>query len=403
MLRIKDVQTIHGERVNHEIISTDEHTTDASGLTLLPALIDPHVHFRVPGGEHKEDWRTGAAAAIAGGITTVLDMPNNIPACTTKERLEEKKNLIDEQLKEAAIPLRYHLYLGAHKDSLGEIERAQGAYVGIKVFLGQSTGTLLMDSDEAFAEVCRIAADIGALVAVHAEDDHIIEYNKQQFPGIDVSLHSRIRAREAAITALQKALSMAKKYGTHMYILHASTKEEVDMIRKAKQDGLNIFLETTPHHLFLSEKDYERLGTLGQMNPPLRTEEDQAALWQGLLDGTIDTIGTDHAPHTKEEKNKPYGEAPSGVPGIETLLPLLLNEHNKGKISLETIIQVTRTNAEKIFRLEPNDDVVLVDLSQEKIVDEKNLKTKCGWSPFAGWKLKGWPVYTILREKLYKV
>lgn len=373
----------------------------------LPALIDPHVHFRVPGSAHKEDWRTGARAAIAGGVTTVFDMPNNNPACTTAERLREKKTAIESQLVDAGIPLRYHLYLGATQNDMSALEPASGQYVGIKVFLGQSTGDLLMEDDRAFDELCRKAAALGAIVAVHAEDEATMQHNKQTLQQsnttIDVSMHSKIRSREAAMVALQKAIAAAKKYGTKLYILHASTKEEVTMVREAKRNGLTIALETTPHHLFLNESAYATLGTKAQMNPPLRTEEDQVALWQGLRDGTIDTIGTDHAPHTLEEKNQPYGKAPSGVPGIETLLPLMLTAVRDGKLTLDRLMAVTRTNAETFFGLPAKNDTVAVDMDTVRAVRGEHLKTKCAWSPFEGWELVGWPVATVLRGKKFVV
>jgi dihydroorotase len=378
----------------------------SKNLITIPALIDPHVHFRTPGAEHKENWQTGARAAIAGGVTTVFDMPNNTPACTTLERLEEKKQLIETQLAAVQIPLRYHLYLGASEHTIPEITRAAREYIGIKVFLGQSTGDLLMTNDSAFASVCQTAAAIGSVVAVHAEDEATMQIEKQKYTKEalqDVHMHSVVRSRQAAITALQKAVAMAKKYGTKMYILHASTKEEVELVRQAKKDGLNIALETTPHHLFLSEDAYMALGTRAQMNPPLRTAEDQKALWKGILDGTIDMIGTDHAPHTLAEKDKPYGEAPSGVPGIETLLPLLGTAVADGRMTVERLIAITSTNAQKFFGLIPNDDEVIIDMGSKKTVEGKNLKTKCAWSPFEGYQLTGWPVTTKLRGKSYNI
>lgn len=406
MITIKNVQTVDGlAAVTHTIPSQHDEIIDATGLTLLPALIDPHVHFRVPGAEHKEDWQSGARAAIAGGVTTVFDMPNNTPACTTHDLILQKKKQIDHMLNAVGIPLQYYLYIGATQENIPAIEDATGDYIAIKVFLGQSTGNLLMDDDHAFREVCRIASEQRAIVAIHAEDEQIMKANKEKMhPGpADVALHSKIRSREAAVVALEKALNAAKRYGTTLYILHTSTQEEMDLIRAAKKEGLPVFAETTPHHLFLSDTDYSTLGTRGQMNPPLRTKTDQDALWQGIRTGTIDTIGTDHAPHTLAEKNLPYGEAPSGVPGIETLLPLLLTAHQEGQLSLTDIIRVTRTNAETIFRLPINDDVVLVDLNKKKIVRDQDLKTKCGWSPFAGKMLSGWPVYTICQGNVFRV
>ncbi|MEK7623610.1 MAG: amidohydrolase family protein, partial [Patescibacteria group bacterium] len=215
MLTIKNITTIDGSIGNQTIESRDNQTIDGAGLFLLPALIDPHVHFRVPGGEHKEDWQTGARAAIAGGVTTVFDMPNNTPACTTADRLEEKTSLIEAQLTEANTPLRYHLYLGASETTIGEITRAHGKYIGIKVFLGQSTGDLLMDKPEVFARVCKTAAELGAIVAVHCEDEAVMQQKKQSLAPeelADVRNHPRIRDREAAIVALQNAIAMGKKY-----------------------------------------------------------------------------------------------------------------------------------------------------------------------------------------------
>lgn len=404
MITIKNIETLGKDPTDYTIESPDTQEIDGSNYFLLPGLIDPHVHFRVPGAEHKEDWRTGAQAALAGGVTTVLDMPNNTPACTTLERLQEKKKMIDAQLAEVSISLRYGLYLGADKNALDEISKSKNECIAIKVFMGSSTGNLLVDDQESFEKICEIAAREQMLVAVHAEDEASIKSNSVAFANNeDVHVHSQIRDREVAVRALKKAIEATKKFGNLLYVLHASTKEEVELVREAKKEGVQVFLETTPHHLFLSESSYDTLGTKVQMNHPLRTSEDQEALFAGIMDGTIDTVDTDHAPHTVEEKSQPYGKAPSGVPGIETLLPLLISAAFEGKISMEKIIDVTSKNAQKIFGLEPNDDVVLVDMNTEREVKKENLKTKCGWSPFEGWKLKGWPVYTILKGKIYKV
>lgn len=404
MITIKNVRTLAGNVDTITIESEQEQTVDAEGkLTLLPAPIDPHVHFRVPGGEHKEDWKTGAEAAIAGGITTVFDMPNNIPSTINKERLEIKKRLIDAQLAEAKIPLRYHLYLGANKDYIEDIGKVKSLIIGIKIYMGSSTGDLLMDDDKSLERVFQVAALENIIVSVHAEDEKIIQENKIKYKDIkDPAVHSKIRDRKSAVKATKKAIELAEKYGTQLFVLHVSTKDELDLIRKAKGRELLVFAEVTPQHLFLTEKDYEKLGTFAQMNPPLRTEDDVAALWAGINDGTVDCIGTDHAPHTKEEKGKPYGQAPSGMPGLETMLPLLLNAYNEKKISLDKIVSLTRLNIQDIFNLPPNNDVVIVDLEKSQEVRNEKLKTKCGWSPFAGWVLKGWPVYTILKGQVFK-
>jgi dihydroorotase len=405
MIKIKRVRLLDGSIQDYIMESPYDHVLDAEGkLTLLPALIDPHVHFRTPGAEHKENWETGAKAAIAGGFTTVFDMPNNNPACSNKERLAEKKHLIDQQLEKVGIPLRYHLYLGADQNSIEDIGKVAKEIVGIKIYMGSSTGDLLMTDERALDRVFQVAAQQNLIVSVHAEDEKIIQENKMRWGSShDPAVHSKIRDRKAAIKAVKQAIALAEKYNTRLAILHLSTKDELDLVREAKKNEILVYAEVTPHHLFLTEADYKQWGAKVQMNPPLRTLEDQKALWQGIEDGTIDMVGSDHAPHTLKEKAAPYGTAPSGVPGIETTLPLLLNAYHEKRISLEKIIALTRFNIMNIFELRNNSDVVLVDLELTKEVIDSKLKTKCGWSPFAGRKLKGWPIYTILKGQVFNV
>lgn len=403
MIILKNIKTIDGTLITKNIHSTIDRTLDGEGkLTLMPALIDPHVHFRVPGAEYKEDWKSGAKAAIAGGVTTVFDMPNNIPSCCTKERLLEKQSLIDKQLADVKIPLRYHLYLGADENHLAEIPLSKDLIIGIKVFMGSSTGELVMEKEASLDRVFQLAAQQNLIVSVHAENEKLIKRNQELFVDqTDPSIHSKIRSREVAIEATAQAIRLAEKYNTQLFILHVSTKEEMDLIRDAKRNELLVYAEVTPHHLFLTDEDYAIWGVKVQMNPPLRTRKDQEALWEAIHDGTVDTIGSDHAPHILEEKRLPYGKSPSGVPGIETTLPLLLNAYHEQKISLEKIIYLTRLNIENIFELEPTEDFILVDLEKTQEVQDKLLKTKCGWSPFTGRILKGWPIYTILKGQIY--
>jgi dihydroorotase len=406
MIHIENVMTLQGDVKNLVLDSNEEIFIDGSGLTILPALIDPHVHFRVPGGEHKEDWKSAAQAAVQSGVTTVFEMPNNVPPCVTLERLEEKKRLIDAQLASVNIPLRYRLYLGADQNHLEEISRLNdenNEAAGIKVFMGCSTGGLVVDSDDALEEVFNRAAERNRIVAVHAEDEKTLERNRKKYAGsLNPAVHSEIRSAECALIATEKAIELSAKYQTPLYLLHMSTKEELELVRQAKKNQIPVFAEVTTHHLFFTVDDYETFGTLVQMNPPLRRYDDQEALWEGIRDGTIDTIGTDHAPHTLEEKMKPYGQAPSGIPGIETLLPLMLDAVSKNKLSLSRLIELSRTNIEKIFKVPPNEDWVLVDLSLEKKILAENLKSKCGWSPYCGRKLRGWPIYTILNGRLFR-
>lgn len=372
-------------------------------LLTLPGLIDPHVHFRVPGGEHKENWITGARAALAGGFTTVIDMPNNNPAITNQAVLAGKKEIIDEQLRQTGILLRCYFYLGATADNLDEFAKTRDEIIGIKLFMGAGTGNLLVDQRADQEKIFKRAAELNLLVAVHAEDEEEIQRQKEKIKNSTVADHSKIRSRAAAVKAVAQAIELAEKYNTKLYICHVSTKEELEIIKNAKKQGIKIYAEVTPHHLFLDESAYEKLGTLAQMNPPLRTATDCAALWQGINDGTIDTIGSDHAPHALEEKSRPYPASPSGVPGIETTLPLLLTAYREEKITLEKIIELTHDNPQKIFNLPKNNDQIIVNLNLEKEVKNANLKTKCGWSPFVGRQLVGWPIAVTINNKIFKI
>lgn len=402
MIIFKQVSTIHGERLDWRIPSSKEMTFDSSHLTLLPALIDPHVHFRTPGLEYKEDWETGSKAAFQGGITTVFDMPNTLPTTNTLERVLEKKQLIQKQLKKIEIPLRFGLYLGADKNHFSEIARCRNEIIGIKIFMGSSTGGLLLDDDTSLETAFRLAAENDLLVAVHAEDENLIRKNQFRFSNYQKPrIHSKIRSEQVAYLATRKAIDLARKYHTRLYLLHVSTRQEIELIRQAKKQGLCIYCEATPHHLFLSTKAYDSLGTKAQVNPPLRQQIHSNALWQAIRERVIDTIGSDHAPHTIEEKSVAYPRTLSGMPGIETSLPLLLNACNQGKIQLSDIVRLMYTQILKIFRLPSHQDVILVDMHKTQTVDAHLLQTKCSWTPYEGLTLQGWPVMTVLGETLY--
>ncbi len=404
MIHLKNAQTIDGKVMDLSLQSKDDLAIDATGLTMFPGLIDPHVHFRTPGLEHKEDWRTAAKAAIAGGYTTVFDMPNTIPPTITESRLKDKHAIINAQLKEVDIPLRYKLFFGADKQHFNQIPLVAKDVIGIKVFMGCSTGDLVIDDDESLDAVFDIASKNNLIVAVHAEDEHLLNQNKMNYKGpMTYAAHSTLRNIEVARHAVEKAITLTRKYGTQLYILHVSSKPEIALIKMAKQEGLPVFAETTPHHLFLDESAYDTLHGRAVVNPPLRLKEHNLELFNAIHEGIIDTIGSDHAPHTTSDKEKPYGQCPSGMPGIETTLALLLNAFHENQLLLQEIVSLTSTRARKIFHLAENDDMVLVDLNKIKTVDESKLNTKCGWSPFAGRSLKGWPVYTILDGRCYPV
>jgi dihydroorotase len=402
MIHIKNVKMIHGLIADLEIPSEMDEVLDATGLTALPAVIDPHVHFRTPGLEHKEDWTYASKAAINGGCTMVFDMPNVLPPTITEELLVEKKALIDKQLKDAGIPLSYDLYIGADKSHFDQLPLVRDQVVGIKVFMGCSTGDLVIDDDESLDTVFKIAAENDMLVAVHAEDEDMMKERKEKyFDANNYSCHSEIRNIDVAVTAVKKAISLSKKYSTRLYILHVSSAEEIEIIRQAKQDGTKVYAETTPHHLYFDNTAYTELKGKACVNPALRDKANHTAIIKAIKDGVIDTIGSDHAPHTPEEKDQPYGKCPSGMPGIEFMLPMLLNKYHHGELTLEDIVRLTSENAQKIFRINGFQDWVLVDLDKKATV--KGTASKCGWSPYMGQEFTGWPTHVVMKGKVYNL
>lgn len=402
MIHLKQVTTLEGTTTDVEVSSHVSDEIDATGLHLLPALIDPHVHFRTPGMEYKEDWQTGARAALQGGITTVFDMPNTLPPTVTLEAVRAKKQLIERQLKNIGIPLHYELYFGADRNHLDEIARVDNEVIGIKLFMAGSMGSLLIDDESEQRALFGLAQQHDLVVAVHAEDQALLAQRTAQYASSkNPKKHSIIRNPEVALRATMRALELATRYNVRLYLLHISTAREVKAIAEAKRAGVRVCAETTPHHLFLNEKAYDTLKTLAQVNPPLRSARDQEALWEAIDEGTIDTIGSDHAPHTLEEKKQPYAKVPPGMPGIEMALPLMLDAYNHKRISLKRIVSLMRDNVLAFFRLPPNEDLLLVDLHAKRVVDKAKLKTKCGWSPYAGWELQGWPTMVLLNGVPY--
>ncbi|MDD5163242.1 MAG: dihydroorotase family protein [Candidatus ainarchaeum sp.] len=370
------------------------NTIDCKGSFLIPGLIDEHVHFRFPGMTHKEDWASATRAAISGGVTTVLDMPNTIPPLTSRHLIEEK---IVAVKKDSLCNFGFHF--GATTDNEAELRRLEGVS-SIKVFMGSSTGSLLVKDKKSLERIFKIAKKKDLLVTVHAEDEDLIAANlkKAKWDAKNsAKFHNEIRPPLSEKIAIEKALDLQKKIGNRIHFLHVSTEDGLSLIGEAKKERPGISCEVTPHHLFLSEENIEELGNFGKINPPLRSRQDQKALWKGIEQGIVDCIGTDHAPHTIEEKQKPYFEAPSGVPGIETMLPLLLDAAAKEKISLARIVELCCENPARIFGLENKGkvmegfdaDLALVNLNGKTTIKNENLKTKCKWSPFNGLELQG--------------
>tara|TARA_Y100001970_G_scaffold206822_1_gene251879 strand:+ start:77 stop:1396 length:1320 start_codon:yes stop_codon:yes gene_type:complete len=389
----------HIEKIADNIDMECDKTIDASGLYVMPGGIDPQVHFREPGLTHKETIASGARAAVAGGITTFFEMPNTKPATITKELLNEKYDIASK-----TSVANYSFFLGATPDNFEEIENMKGN-CGLKIFMGSSTGDLLVDDDEALDSIFKVCNKI---IAVHAEDEVILKRAAKEVNGTKPTDHPNMRPVEAAVAATQKAIDCAIKYNKRLHVLHLSTAEEVDILRKYKHTNL-ITAETTPQHLLLHAPDiYEEIGSFAQMNPPIREKYHKEGLWEGLLDGTINCIATDHAPHTIEEKNLPFGQAPAGMPGVETSLPLMLNHSHISNIDIKNIVKWMCENPAIIYKIKNKGfikegydaDITIVDMNKEKIVSGKNMQSKCGWSAFDGKNIKGWPIITIVNGNI---
>lgn len=386
------------DRIDSSIDVEADETIDASGKLLLPGVMDPQVHFREPGKEYKEDLGSGSRAAVRGGVTSFLEMPNTQPPTTDQAALDTKLRLAAQ--KSVA---NYGFFIGATPDNLEALNTVHPV-CGIKIFMGSSTGTLLVNRRE---DLDRIFANGDRLIAVHAEDEARINERMKQFAGrTDPAVHSEIRDNQCALLATELALELSTKYQRRLHILHLSTHEEVDLLRRNKPAWVTA--EAIPNHLLLNIADYEKLGGLVQMNPPIRKPEDNEALWAGLHDGIIDFIATDHAPHTLEEKRAPYPQTPAGMPGVETSLPLMLTEMQRGRCSLAEIQRWMCYGPAEAYRiankgkvLEGWDaDLALVDLDHTRPVRNEEVFSRSGWSPYAGRELTGWPLYTIVNGRV---
>jgi len=368
---------------------------DGGGRYLLPGVIDDQVHFREPGLTHKGDIYTESRAAAAGGITSYMEMPNTVPQTLTQELLEQKYNLASERSA-----VNYSFYMGASNQNLAELRRTDPKSVcGIKVFMGASTGNMLVD-DPVSLEA--IFAESPCIVAVHSEDEGVIRENvRRYFLGDDATAirddvtaryHPLIRSREACIRSTEKALSLAEKHGTRLHILHLSTEEEVAMMSDGSLSEKRITSEVCVHHLWFSSEDYSRKGNLIKWNPSIKDGRDRAALLEGLLSGRIDIVATDHAPHTLEEKRKPYQLAPSGGPLVQHALPVMLEIVHQGRMSIADMVRYMSHRPADLFSIARRGyiregyfaDLVLVDLHDPWTVTKDNILYKCGWSPFEG-------------------
>lgn len=378
---------------------TAAQVIEATGLTVLPGVIDSQVHFREPGLEHKEDLASGTAAAALGGVTAIFEMPNTKPGTTTAAALEDK---LARARGRAWVD--HAFYVGAAADNVDELARLENlpGAAGIKVFMGSSTGTLLVADDETLG---RVLSQGRRRVAIHAEDEDRLIARRHIAAGSGGRPHAHPDWRDvdSALMATRRLLKLARQTGRRVHVLHVTTAEEMALLAEHRDIAT---VEATPQHLTLAAPDaYDRLGTYAQMNPPIRDERHRTALWQAVTDGVVDVIGSDHAPHTIEEKAKTYPDSPSGMPGVQTLLPLLLDHMAAGRLTLARLIDLTSAGAQRVFGLAAKGrialgydaDFTIVDLKRRQRIEESWLASKCGWSPFTGMTVTGWPVMTIVR------
>jgi len=377
-----------------------DEVVDAAGLHLIPGVIDDQVHFREPGLTHKEDLYTASRACAKGGVTSFLEMPNTRPATTTVEALHAKLSLAAEKSL-----VNYGFYIGATTTNLAELQQAART-PGIKIFIGSSTGDLLVDEQQALEA---IFAETSLPICAHCEDETTVRANAARLAGTtDVADHSRIRDHQAAIIATRRAIDLARRHNHRFHVLHVSTGDETELLA---DHGNVITAEACPHHLVFSVDDYARLGTLVQMNPSLKTRQDNERIWQALLDGRIQVIATDHAPHTLEEKRQQYPKSPSGLPAVENSLALMLNEVHRGRCTLEQVVGWMCDAPARVWdmvgkgRIEVgyDADLVLVDLNKSATILNEQQETKARWSPWHGETLTGWPVRTwVLGREVFR-
>lgn len=379
---------------------------NAEGKYLLPGLIDDQVHFREPGLTHKAEIYTEAKAAVAGGITSFMEMPNTVPSALTQILLENKYQIAAQ--KSLA---NYSFFMGASNHNLDEIMKTNVKNVcGVKIFMGSSTGDMLVDDETALE---KIFANAPTLVATHCENDPLIKQNfakfKQQYGRLNIQMHPQIRSEEACFLSSSKAIALAQKHGTRLHILHISTAKETHLFNNnIPLKDKKITAEACTHHLWFSDKDYAQKGNFIKWNPAIKTEEDRDEILKAVIDDRIDVLATDHAPHTLAEKQQDYENTPSGGPLVQHALNALLEMYHQNKISLETIVEKTAHNPAILFNIDKRGyikegywaDLVLVDLHQHYTVNKQNILYKCGWSPFEGQKFNSQITHTIVSGNL---
>ncbi len=369
----------------------------AKGLHVIPGAIDAQVHFREPGATHKEDLATGTMAAILGGVTSICEMPNTKPPTTTaidfQDKLERAKN---------RTWCNYGFFIGATPENIDRLKELEllPHCCGVKVFMGSSTGTLLVSEDQ---DIARILQGGKRRVAFHAEDENRLNERKSLLEkNPNVSMHPVWRDELTALLATKRLIKLGREAKRAVHVLHVTTAEEVEYLRSCSDVAT---WEIPPQHLTLSAPEcYERLGTLAQMNPPIREKRHQDALWKAVQEGWVTSLASDHAPHTLEEKALPYPASPSGMPGVQTILPLMLHHANQGKLSLIRVVELLCRNPARIYKAKNKGalqvghdaDITLIDMNALHVISNKWIASRCGWTPFDGMKINGWPIATIV-------
>ena len=395
-IAIKDGKIIKIGKIDSEA----KEIFDAKGLIVLPGCIDTQTHFREPGSTDTEDLHSGSRAAIAGGITSVFEMPNTNPP--TSNNLEFQKKL---DLAKNRMYCNYAFYFGATPDNANDLENLKDleGCCGIKLFAGSSTGNLLVQHEEDIEKIFKSSSKV---VSVHSEDEEILNINKKLIIDGDVHSHPIWRSEECAISSTRRIVRIAERYKKKAHILHITTKQEIDFLSQHKG---NITFEITPQHLTMYAPNcYDELGTYAQMNPPIRDKSHYDRLWYGVKNNINDTIGSDHAPHLRKNKDKSYPNSPSGMPGVQTLMTVMLNHVNNGKLSLEQLMNSVCENPVKIFGIKNKGfikegfdaDFTIIDLNKVIEIKNEKIESKCGWSPFNGYKFKGTPVATIINGEI---
>ena len=373
---------------------------DATNKVILPGIIDTQVHFREPGSTDAEDLESGSRAAVLGGVTSLFEMPNTNPPTSNLIEFDKKLQLAKDRMHS-----NYAFYFGATPDNVDQLSKLKNlkGCCGVKLFAGSSTGKLLVDKE---ADIEKVISNSDRIVSIHSEDEEILKLRKKFIVKGDVHSHPEWRNSECAISSTRKVVKIAERYNKQIHILHVSTKEEVDFLAMHKK---NVTFETTPQHLTLYAPDcYDKLGTYAQMNPPIRSKDHYERLWVAIKNDLVDVLGSDHAPHLKENKDKEYPNSPSGMPGVQTIFPVMLDHVNNGKLPLEKLIKLLCENPCKIFGIKNKGfikegydaDLTIVDMKKEQIIKDEMIASKCGWTPFNNYIVKGFPIGTIVNGVL---